>query len=218
MAKKSEITHERSKRLFDYRPETGELVWRVNRNKARAGGVAGTIDAGTGYRRIGFDGRCYLAHRLVWLWHRGVWPAKHLDHISGDQADNRIENLREATASQNLANARKDKDNTSGYKGVYYEPATGKWRAQIMVEGKQIRLGKWHSAKAANIVYQRAASKYQGEFAAHKSKSLAERAERARIDALCDAMDIPKPPLTPECIAFEERVAARRAARLAVSP
>jgi hypothetical protein len=82
-----------------------------------------------------------MAHRLVWLLHKGYWPAADLDHINEDKTDNRIENLREATRAQNMQNVRVHKHNTSGCKGVAWYAPRGKWRAYIFCNYRQRHLG-----------------------------------------------------------------------------
>jgi hypothetical protein len=96
--------------------------------------------------------------------HTGTWP-KLLDHIDGNGINNRLENLREATSSQNAHNMRKSRRNTSGFKGVSKHKATGSWQANIALNGKQRFLGLFDTAKAASEAYDAAAEKLHGEFA-----------------------------------------------------
>jgi hypothetical protein len=104
----------------------------------------------------------YQAHRLAWLYMHGEWPVGDLDHINGDPADNRIANLRIATQSQNNANRRARRGRN---KGVYMEKKTGKYKANICVNRKQIYLGRFESAEAAKAAYDKAAAQYFGEYA-----------------------------------------------------
>src|SRR5262249_22527605 len=83
----------------------------------RWGRLAGSTNS-QGRFQVRVDGRLYQAHRLVWLLHTGRFPVGEIDHINGDPLDNRISNLREATRAQNTANAKRRRDNSSGYKGV----------------------------------------------------------------------------------------------------
>jgi hypothetical protein len=82
--------------LLEYDPATGELHWRVARNgRMRVGQLAGSWS--NGYIAVNVDGRKVYAHRIVWLLCKGEWPKQYIDHINGDRADNRIENLRDVS-------------------------------------------------------------------------------------------------------------------------
>jgi len=87
------------------------------------------------------------------------------DHINHDKLDNRRENLRICTTSQNMRNRGKQANNTSGYKGVFWSIPAKKWRAQITVMKKSIHLGLFTTPKEAAKVYNKAAIKHFGEFA-----------------------------------------------------
>jgi hypothetical protein len=87
------------------------------------------------------------------------------DHINGDGLDNRRENLRVATMSQNLRNRGKPSTNKSGYKGVYWHKATGKWAALIRLQNKSYHLGLYENVLDAAYTYNVAAECIFGEFA-----------------------------------------------------
>jgi hypothetical protein len=87
-----------------------------------------------------------------------------IDHINGNGLDNRKENLRICTQSQNNINKRK-KGTTSVYKGVYWEKARNKFRSHIVVDGKIIFLGRFETELEAAIAYDKASNFYHGEFA-----------------------------------------------------
>jgi hypothetical protein len=162
------ITAERLRQLLHYDPDTGVLTWLINRRGynggVRIGDVAGWIST-KGYRKIRIDGREYRAARLAWLYMAGEWPKAEIDHIDGDRADDRFCNLREATASQNLANAPMRADNTSGFKGVSWCKRAGKWRAHIKINGKSRTLGRFATPERAFIAYMLEAWKHYGDFA-----------------------------------------------------
>lgn len=93
------------------------------------------------------------------------WPNYILDHIDGNRANNKLSNLREATQSQNCANAKLRSNNTSGFKGVYYHPKTGKWKSQIKKDGVSRHLGLFPTPEEAHKAYVKAAKELFGEFA-----------------------------------------------------
>ncbi len=88
-----------------------------------------------------------------------------VDHRNGDGLNNQSENLRICTYTQNSHNASKHADNTSGYKGVSWHKATGKFQAQIRVNGEKLHLGLFSTAEEASDAYDEAAKKHHGEFA-----------------------------------------------------
>ena len=161
----SEITQAELKRLLHYDPETGVFTWRVARtNRVKVGEEAGSIMP-IGYRMVRLDGKDYLLHRLAHLYMTGEWPEGQLDHKNNDRADNRWDNLRPATWSQQRANALKRSDNTSGYKGVSWNKRLGKWHAYITLDRKRRHLGFFESAHEAKAAYERASRDLFGEFA-----------------------------------------------------
>lgn len=71
------------------------------------------------------------------------------DHINGNKLDNRKCNLRTCNKSLNGINRGKPANNTSGYKGIYWDSWTGKWRSEIGINGRRIRLGRFRDIKEA---------------------------------------------------------------------
>lgn len=108
------------------------------------------------YIKIWTNGRLYFAHQLVFLWHHGYIP-EIIDHIDGDSLNNRIENLRAVTMSQNLQNTKRRRTNTSGYKGVSWSKQRNCWIAQITVNRKCKNLGGYKTKEEAYEAYQKAA-------------------------------------------------------------
>lgn len=104
------------------------------------------------------------------LMHRHVMnPTKDqlIDHINGNRLDNRRSNLRIATYSENQRNRGKQNNNTSGFKGVVLlkdHSRRKKWAAQIKANGKQIRIGYYHTPEEASQEYIEASNKHYGEF------------------------------------------------------
>ena len=162
------IDVETVRRLLDYDPATGIFTWKPRGEKRDWDTRWSGKQTGTkclGYLVISIYDRPYRAHRLAWLYVHGTWPNGGLDHINRDKADNRIANLRIATDSQNGANARRPRNNKSGFKGVYWFKPMRKWRAQIGINGKMQYLGDFDTPKAAHEAYMQAAAAMFGEFA-----------------------------------------------------
>lgn len=134
------ITQFRLKELLDYLPNTGEFVWKISHPRAGKGRIAGAKDY-HGYVVIRLDTVLYKAHRLAWLYVKGEWPEKGLDHINQNKSDNRIENLRIADQSINMHNAKLKPNNKSGVSGVTWRADRNKWCARIKVGYKNFNLG-----------------------------------------------------------------------------
>ena len=155
---------ERIRELLDYDPLTGVILWRVSPSpNVRAGSVAGADCEG--YRLIRICGGRYKGHQLVWLYMTGEWPSRQIDHIDTDRANNRWDNLRLATTSQNKANMGRRADNTSGFKGVSWYSRTNRWVAQIGFQGRTKRIGYFQTPEAAHSAYCAEAARLFGEFA-----------------------------------------------------
>jgi hypothetical protein len=152
------------KEYLDYNKDTGLFTWNKSKGRAKAGSVAGTPHS-HGYVNIMVSGHMFYAHRLAWLYHYGNIPDVGIDHINMIKNDNRIQNLRLATQSQNQGNITKRVDNKSGYKGVSWSKGCKKWLAQITLNGKAFNLGVYETKEKAYAAYCEAAVKNRGEFA-----------------------------------------------------
>lgn len=128
------------------------FTWRVGRRgKARVGSLAGCKDD-EGYVYIRVDYRAYRAHRLAWLYMTGTFPVNVIDHIDGNPANNRIENLRDVTNAVNLQNQKRAQiDNKCGLLGVYKHRK--RFRARITVDGKITNLGTFDTPELAHAAY-----------------------------------------------------------------
>lgn len=150
-APKDRTNYARVNELLSYDPLTGVLTWKIVRSRWHVpGSVAGHL-ANCGYFTIMVDGKAYYAHRLAWLLHTGKWPKHEIDHINRVRSDNRIENLREATKSQNKINSDIWRNNKSGYKNVHFHKATKKWAAEVKRNGKTQHIGLFVTPEAANL-------------------------------------------------------------------
>jgi hypothetical protein len=161
---------------FQYDDFTGNLVWRDPGQSAFAslkgyrifkrkfaGKVAGHINS-DGYVRVYLQGRSVLAHRIIWAIVYGRDPANDIDHRDMCRSNNRLDNLREATRSQNCMNKYLRSDNASGVKGVHWHKASQKWAAAICINGHNMHLGLFRTKELAENVRCLAAKRLHGEF------------------------------------------------------
>lgn len=157
---KPHITQTRLKELLDYNEETGVFTWRVSTsNRAKVGQVAGWLSP-HGYIQIRLDGRLYAAHRLAWFYVTGECDMARVDHKDHNPRNNRFNNLRSATASQNLQNIAIRVDNRSGFTGVKWRNDRRRWSASLTVRGKVMMLGCYGTAEEAFAAYLSAKEKH----------------------------------------------------------
>lgn len=119
----------------------------------------------TGYVRrkiyIGGKPKIILLHRIL----LNAPKDMQVDHINGNRLDNRKSNLRLVTLEQNRMNRGLNKNNKSGYKGVFWYKPLYKWCAYITVNTKRRHLGYFRDKKEAAFAYNKAAFDNFGEFA-----------------------------------------------------
>ena len=153
------MNQERLKELLHYDPDTGVFTWLQAVRSVKAGDVAGR-DHHRGYRQIGIDGEVYMAHRLAWLYVNGEFPQEQIDHINHKRNDNRLANLRPASAEENSRNQSPRKTNKSGFAGVHWQENRNRWQVTIRANGKMKHLGRYTSLMAAVNVRRAAELKY----------------------------------------------------------
>lgn len=110
---------------------------------------------------------CRVSNGQMVLMHRAILGASRgdeIDHKDGDGLNNRRENLRQCTRSQNNCNIGLRTDNKSGFKGVFKEARSNKWRAEVQIGGRIRRLGLFNSAVDAHAARCIAVSEMHGEF------------------------------------------------------
>ena len=119
-----------------------------------------------GYKRLWFNGKLWLQHRLIYFITHGYLP-KRLDHIDRNKLNNKIENLRPAAQSHNVVNSEIRSDNTTGYRGVVNHKLVKGWTAQgSTLDHKRKHLGTFTCKKEAGLAYNyHALSTYGHEFA-----------------------------------------------------
>jgi len=152
-----------SKEVFDYLsydPDTGIFTWVKPRKGVKKSKIAGRKDQ-NGYITICFNGTHHLAHRLAWFYTYGVFPDSNIDHKNKDRSDNRIENLRLATVSQNGGNQKHQTGRSSKYKGVSWHKRDKVWRCNF----KSRHVGTFLTEELAAEAYNERAKEFYGEFA-----------------------------------------------------
>ena len=158
------------KDLFTYKD--GNLYWNddrgTNKLKGKKAGYINKIKskkAGSYQQRavIGIKGKMHLAHRLIYLYHHGFLPEV-IDHKDGNPLNNKIENLRECTQTQNCQNKMKVSD-TPGAKGVSWHELNKKWYVRLRIDGIRRYFGSFDDLELASLVADEARAKYHGEFA-----------------------------------------------------
>lgn len=134
-------------KLLRYDPDTGSLFWRERdesffplNGKGAVGNAAHwnrrfygkpAFSCRGRYMTGSILGKNYSAHRIIWKMMTGLESADEIDHINGNNLDNRIENLRVASRLVNARNTKKSKKNSSGVTGVTWSVANKKWVAYI---------------------------------------------------------------------------------------
>lgn len=155
----TQITQQKVREFLVYEPDTGLFRYRSG---TRAGQVAGHKHHG--YIKISIPGHGGIyAHRLAWLYMTGEMPPMFIDHIDCVRDNNEWANLRLADRSQNSANAKIKKTNTSGFKGVRL--FGGIFRAKITVQRRIIHLGDYETLEEAVAAYKGASRVGFGEYA-----------------------------------------------------
>jgi HNH endonuclease len=114
---------------------------------------------------ICIDYRQCLRSVIVWAIHRKEYPNMMIDHKDNDQLNDKIDNLRLATRSQNFGNKRINKNNKCGFKGVNMDKKHGTYNAEICVNRVRTRLSGFKTPEEAHAAYMEMANKQFGEFA-----------------------------------------------------
>lgn len=160
MADKAPICIPEIRQLVRADFQSGKLYWleRPSGGMARRGAAifnarqankeATSLDK-HGYLRIAIKGKTLFAHRVIWALAYDEWPSMALDHINGNKSDNRLDNLRLVSVSENGRNQSLSAVSTSGVTGVCRDRRPGQWQAYIRVNGRKVHLGTFASLEDA---------------------------------------------------------------------
>lgn len=154
------------KKYVDYDPVTGIFTCKLT------GRVLGL--GKDRYSKVRFCGLSFLAQRLAWFFVTGAWPKDQIDHIDGNPWNNSFINLREATHSQNRANAPAFKNSKSKVRGVHLHKC-GRYRVQFQKHGKSYHGGYFSTLIEAEEAAKVLAIKVHGEFACPTATRLTTR-------------------------------------------
>jgi len=136
-----------------YDPETGIFTWIKSTGSVKANKIAGYLTT-QNYLRIKIFDKNYLAHRLAWLYVYGYFPKEFIDHINGIRNDNSINNLREASMTQNNQNRHvASKNNKTKLIGATLHKHSKKYCASIKANYIKYYLGYFDTAEEAHQAY-----------------------------------------------------------------
>ena len=153
---KDEAQIARFHELFEYKD--GCLYWKKHRKNWVKVGQAAGLKTPKRYVDVRVDSKMMRAHRIIFAMHNGYFPEM-VDHINGIKTDNRIENLRACTRSQNAQNKTKTKETRNTF------VKDGRYGVALMVNKKQIHIGYFDSQEEANVAAKKARKEHFGEFA-----------------------------------------------------
>lgn len=124
------LTKDTLQEFFNYNTVTGEFtVKKLHSQHSRVGDTVGSRDI-HGYYRVTIYDKMYRIHSLIWVYMTGKYPDM-IDHIDRNPSNNKWENLRECTSSQNACNTLGKSSNISGIKGIVKYGKTGGYRATV---------------------------------------------------------------------------------------
>jgi hypothetical protein len=161
------ISYKEAAEILSYDQNSGVLRWKVKTcKKVIINSIAGTARDGE-YVVVRVNKRLYYAHRLAWLLSFGSWPNSQIDHKDHNRSNNRLSNLRLASASENQANRPRPTNNTTGVKGVIWDARKNKFVAQLREGSKHIHVGYFDKIAEAKKAVEQARTKLHREFACH---------------------------------------------------
>lgn len=170
------LTREQFEHLLDYDPDTGLLTWKPRpadmfnppraQHKALAwnGRFAGkpiTFKNPDGYVVVQIERKPYMAHRIIIALQEGECPGnRQVDHINGDRADNRWENLRLVEPLANQWNKKRTQAVRQGAGPVagVKQNAKGRWECRIKILYTHVYLGTF-ATEAEAIAARQAAER-----------------------------------------------------------
>ena len=146
--------------------EDGKLIARFDGMNRKAGQIVGTPAGIDGSWQVSVNGKRYRRSRLIFCMVHGFLPGQ-IDHINRDASDDRPENLRIATGSQNSANQKDRPRKHDLPRGVWIH--NGRYQTRITFQHKPVHLGTYDTAEEAHEAYRDGLKRYFGEFSPYAS-------------------------------------------------
>lgn len=171
------IKKEQILELMEYRDGEG-LFWKVHRGRFASPGLK---VGGSGRSQVRLAGVRVYVHHIVWFLHHGYWPSEKglwIDHRDGDHTNEEINNLREASPSQNNQNRSVSRSRELP-KGV--SKSEGKFSAILNKDGERFFLGRYHTIQEAAAAYEGASRVLHGEFSFFCRNELSDKSPDAMV-------------------------------------
>lgn len=164
MSLESTLTQEFLNEIFEHKQ--GGIYWKTKTHKTIVIGKKAGRRRPDGYMAVGIGGKIYKVHRIIFMMHHGYFPQT-VDHINGIKDDNRIENLRAATFSENCLNRGLRPDNEAKAKGIRWCKNSKAWMVRVTVNKIRMFFGYHKDFELAELVAIEARDKYHKKFANH---------------------------------------------------
>ena len=165
-AAKARPTIEELREYLDYDPESGVLTWKKRPGfRVQQGAPTCSGLNSNGYKQLQFRGTKFEAHRVAFALHHDRWPHPCCDHIDGNSLNNRADNLRECSVSQNGQNRATPRNSTTSVKGVRRHGSG--YQAQVRLSGAIYT--KWFRRLEDAAAYvKQLREQLHGDFARHE--------------------------------------------------
>lgn len=150
--------------IFTY--NDGKLYWKKKTAICVKIGTEAGLKHGKGYLIVPIKYKHYYVHRIIYAMHHNDVPYI-IDHIDGNKANNKIENLRPATRQENARNCKKQKNNTSGEKNVFWHKNSKKWKVALSINNKLTHIGTFSEFEDAKKAAYNARIRHHGVYAQH---------------------------------------------------
>lgn len=158
------------KEHISYDPLTGIFTWKKlpKYSKKKIGDTIGILTT-QGYLFVYVKGQTVLLHRLAFLLMNGSFPSEVVDHIDQNKLNNKFNNLRLASYSQNACNSKTRKSETN-IRNVYFNKKLNKFEVKIKHKYKSYFFGLFDSAKEAEQVAIKERKRLHGEYFAQPNR------------------------------------------------